>query len=835
MFGADKGHSIPLPARSMGARLPAAGPLRGCRVDDEPRPPRDPRRRAPALGRGEAMKRGGPRPPHPPQDAAARAPRAASPRAPGRGSRGSWPARGDDARDLERLLFHHISDAVFATDDANRVTYWSASAERLFGYRADEATGRAFGDLLPFEMTDPGGERALLAELAAGHTWRGTGTATLPDGRRIWLESTVEPIVADGRFVGSVSVSRDISATVEAQQGLAAHERFVDAVLDVAGALVVVLDADGRVVRFNRAAERLSGYAAADIVGRAIWDTVVPPDEAAPLRSVLGELQEHAFPNAHEDHWRARDGALRLISWHNTCLTDGEGRVTHVIATGLDITDARRGAEAVRGIESVGRLLAEQGPSQVALDAALRELEARMGYGRLSLYVRDGDGLRLGAQLGYRDIPARLDAATGVIGRVFRTCRAALIPNVSADADYVAGDASVVAELAVPLLGDDGPLGVLNVETETPGALTSTDLDLARAIADRLASALLRNREQQELRERARLFAALSDFTAAANAIHDPERLALALVEAVGDVVPSELAIITTLEPGDGSYRVRASRGLGGDARGATIEPGDGATGRALSERAVIAIDHYPRASYARAVRDHLQCDAIAIIAAPLLRDGAVLGAISVGRAGPAAGFTSAEREVVALLGSQAALALANAQLVEEVSALAIRDGLTGLYNRRHFDAALDDAIARYRRRGPGAGLAAIMFDLDHFGQFNRSHGHLAGDAVLRLFGGILHERLRSADLVARYGGEEFVAILEDCTLLDAARLAEDVRSDLERRSADLEGGTRLRATVSAGCAVIDLGDPTRAALLGRADAGLFTAKRAGRNQVRSG
>jgi diguanylate cyclase (GGDEF)-like protein len=124
------------------------------------------------------------------------------------------------------------------------------------------------------------------------------------------------------------------------------------------------------------------------------------------------------------------------------------------------------------------------------------------------------------------------------------------------------------------------------------------------------------------------------------------------------------------------------------------------------------------------------------------------------------------------------------------------------------------------------------MFDLDHFGDFNRRHGHLAGDAVLRLFGEILRKRLRSADLVARFGGEEFVAILEDCGLPEATRLADEVRRDLEARAVPGDQGQPLHATVSAGCAVIDPAVPTKEALLGRADAALFMAKRAGRNQV---
>jgi diguanylate cyclase (GGDEF)-like protein len=91
---------------------------------------------------------------------------------------------------------------------------------------------------------------------------------------------------------------------------------------------------------------------------------------------------------------------------------------------------------------------------------------------------------------------------------------------------------------------------------------------------------------------------------------------------------------------------------------------------------------------------------------------------------------------------------------------------------------------------------------------------------------------MRSADLVARYGGEEFVAILEDCSLPQAIDVADGIRRELETRSVSGADGQLLRATVSAGCAVIDSADPTKAGLIGRADVGLFMAKRAGRNRV---
>ena len=266
---------------------------------------------------------------------------------------------------------------------------------------------------------------------------------------------------------------------------------------------------------------------------------------------------------------------------------------------------------------------------------------------------------------------------------------------------------------------------------------------------------------------------------------------------------------------------------------GKEITFSEGITGRAMSSRTIV-LDRLDRAAYAPGVRDLVTADSMAMAAVPLIRDGALLGAIVLGRiaeSGP--GFTPLECEAMSLLAAQTALALANAQFVEEVSELAVRDSLTGLYNRRHFDAALEHILRRYvRAKGARPPVAAIMFDLDHFGRFNKDYGHQAGDEVLRRFAGILLERFRSSDLVARYGGEEFVAILEGSTVDEAVVVAEDIRRTLAAARIPGFDKTELRATVSAGAAALDDADPTREALIRAADVGLFMAKRAGRNQI---
>ncbi len=169
----------------------------------------------------------------------------------------------------------------------------------------------------------------------------------------------------------------------------------------------------------------------------------------------------------------------------------------------------------------------------------------------------------------------------------------------------------------------------------------------------------------------------------------------------------------------------------------------------------------------------------------------------------------------------------------ETLTERAVRDPLTGLHNRRYFDAAVTRLEGRWNRqpsdRHPP--VSVIIFDLDHFGQVNKQHGHQAGDAVIRVFAGLLKARFRESDLLARYGGEEFVAVLEGATSAEAIQIAEGVRAALEATPVDIGTDAPIRVTVSAGCA--QLGDDRNAlAGLSVADVWLSQAKRAGRNQV---
>jgi diguanylate cyclase (GGDEF)-like protein len=267
---------------------------------------------------------------------------------------------------------------------------------------------------------------------------------------------------------------------------------------------------------------------------------------------------------------------------------------------------------------------------------------------------------------------------------------------------------------------------------------------------------------------------------------------------------------------------------------GREVRPGESLAGRAIRDRAVVIVDHFGNDQLPASLRDERDLRDSLGAGIPLIRDSVVVGAMSLVRLDRTNTFKPIEREAMELLAGHAALAIANAFLHAEVEKLAVRDPLTNLFNRRHFDEALERVLAGWRRATPSERrpVAVIMFDLDLFGLFNKQHGHQVGDQVLRAFAGVLQRRFRASDLLARFGGEEFVVVLEGATRDDAVRVADEVRDELARELVLSDDGQQLTVTVSAGCAQVDEGEPTREHLLRTADVALFMAKRAGRDRV---
>lgn len=166
---------------------------------------------------------------------------------------------------------------------------------------------------------------------------------------------------------------------------------------------------------------------------------------------------------------------------------------------------------------------------------------------------------------------------------------------------------------------------------------------------------------------------------------------------------------------------------------------------------------------------------------------------------------------------------------------LAIRDDLTGIYNRRYFRMRLDEELHRAIRYKSELNL--ILFDLDFFKATNDQYGHVAGDHILRAIADLVYKRIRESDIFARYGGEEFILILPETSQNNAFRFIEMLREEIAARTFQADGHS-VKITISAGlCSVQqnegDLSEINAVELLKATDFALYEAKNGGRNQTR--
>src|SRR2546423_5658863 len=122
---------------------------------------------------------------------------------------------------------------------------------------------------------------------------------------------------------------------------------LISALLETSGTLIVVLDREGHIVRFNRACEATTGYAFAEVRGQYFWDLFITPEEMEPVKAVFRALNTGGFPSRYENYWLTKDGERRLIAWSNSAVMGAAGTVAWNIGFGIDITDHKSVEEAL--------------------------------------------------------------------------------------------------------------------------------------------------------------------------------------------------------------------------------------------------------------------------------------------------------------------------------------------------------------------------------------------------------------------------------------------------------------------------------------------------------
>jgi diguanylate cyclase (GGDEF)-like protein/PAS domain S-box-containing protein len=216
------------------------------------------------------------------------------------------------------------------------------------------------------------------------------------------------------------------------------------------------------------------------------------------------------------------------------------------------------------------------------------------------------------------------------------------------------------------------------------------------------------------------------------------------------------------------------------------------------------------------------------ILTVPMRLGGNVIGAISAQSYRPNA-YNEDDLTLLDMLASYAAIALENSRLFKKIQRLAITDSLTDIYNRRHLFVLGQREFNRARRFNRP--LSVIFIDIDHFKDINDQYGHRTGDQVLILITRTIQEQIRDIDVMGRYGGEEFLIFIPEVELEATRNIAERIRVSVEQMLSSSRF-SNTQVTISLG--VVSLTDdiPSLSALVSRADAAMYDAKRNGRNRV---
>ena len=255
-----------------------------------------------------------------------------------------------------RALIEQLPAVVFmaSLDDGIGEAYVSPQIERLLGFTQEEWLQ---DPVRWYQQVHPDDKQRWSVEAAelflSGQPLRSAYRVLARDGRVIWFHCEAKMIRReDGQPWFIHGVGFDITDLKRTEEALQEERNVVSAILDTVGTLVVVLDSAGRIIRFNRACERTTGYTFAQVKYTYMWELFSVPDEARRFKAMFAEMREGRLQTEYECDWLSRNGERHLIAWSGTTLPGEKGAPSYVIATGIDITERKRLEQAILEISA---------------------------------------------------------------------------------------------------------------------------------------------------------------------------------------------------------------------------------------------------------------------------------------------------------------------------------------------------------------------------------------------------------------------------------------------------------------------------------------------------
>lgn len=541
-----------------------------------------------------------------------------------------------------------------------------------------------------------------------------------------------------------------------------------NAVVEHAGTLVVVLDSEGRMVRFNQACERLSGYSEREVRGRFPWDTVLPPEDADRVRQEAFEARlrhPEQLSGQYTNHWVNRDGKRFLLEWFNTLLLDERGRMEFMVAVGIDITERQR------------------------MEDALRQSEETYARAETIAHIGSWNWDIAGGSLRWSDEIFRI---FGLTPQSFGATYEAFLQSIHPHDRQSVTDA-VNASLADPKL----PYAVRHRVVRPDGSIRTVQENGA-IYRDAAGQPVRMIGTVQDVTDDVRRDAALRESELKYRRLHESMTDAYVQVDMAGRLVEWNPAYQAMLG--------HDAQELAGKTYGDLTPTQWHAMESRIVEEQILARGHSDIYE-----KEYLRKDGTVFpveLRTYLLRDDE----------GRATGMWAIVRDISERKAAEA-----------RIASLAYYDPLTGLPNRTLFSDRLQQALAKARRDN---GRAALLFvDLDKFKPVNDTYGHAVGDQLLKQIARHIQSCMRASDSVSRIGGDEFVVLLPELKSVDdAIGVADKIHQVL--REPMTVGDYRLEISSSIGVAIYPEHGHDEVSLMKHADDAMYRAKQAGRDRV---
>ena len=240
-----------------------------------------------------------------------------------------------------RHLVNNATDIIHETDAEGHFTFVNPIGHRVMGWDEGTLLGVNYLAIIRPDWR----ERVGLHFRDQAQSGSPTSYIEFPvitaDGREIWIGQQTQPIFQNGALTGWQAVARDVTQLVQARTELRRERDFIEAIVDTAASLVMVVDRDFIVRGFNKACEQVTGWPADEIKGRSVWDALFEGDQREQRRAAFPDIDTVTFPFTREEVLTTRTGATRLIGWVMSALKGEDGRPAFIIAVGNDITEAR--------------------------------------------------------------------------------------------------------------------------------------------------------------------------------------------------------------------------------------------------------------------------------------------------------------------------------------------------------------------------------------------------------------------------------------------------------------------------------------------------------------